>query len=158
MCQYPWQYPDIQAHCRLMADSYQHWTGGELAGDEPDPALFARRLYEASFVLVSHGTEQDPLFNFGNLAAQRLWELDWGQLVGMPSRRSAESVAQDDRSEALKSALCGGWVSGYSGVRISASGQRFLIRGGIIWNLLDAQGGLRGQAACFSDWDIISSA
>ncbi|MCP5115894.1 MAG: MEKHLA domain-containing protein, partial [bacterium] len=134
------------------ARSFRHWTGRPLLEGEWAPQELACRLYEARFVLVSHGTEPDPLFNYANLTAQRLWELEWDALIGMPSRKTAEKSAQDDRSRALHTALRGGFVEDYSGVRISAGGRRFRIEHGVIWNLPDGSGNLRGQAAMFSDW------
>ena len=36
----------------------------------------AEALMDAPFVVLSHGTEDDPIFNYGNLAAQKLF-LEW---------------------------------------------------------------------------------
>ena len=33
-----------------------------------------------------------------------------------------------------------GYIDDYSGVRISASGRRFVIRDAVVWNVVDAQG------------------
>ena len=148
----PWKMSRVVDHSLLLARSFRYWTGRPLLVGEWGPQELARRLYEAPFVLVSHGTERDPLFNYANLTAQRLWELEWDALIGMPSRKTAETAARDERSQALSSALRGGFVEDYSGVRISAGGRRFRIERGVIWNLLDGSGNLRGQAAVFSDW------
>ncbi len=139
----------------MLNDSYRHWTGHCLLENPGDAEKLSRALYLAPFVLVSHGTEADPLFNYANLTAQRLWELSWGDFVGMPSRRSAELQAQADRSSALSSALNGGWLRGYSGIRIAAGGRRFRIYDGTIWNLLDVAGERKGQAATFSRWEFL---
>jgi len=151
----PWQQPDIVEHSRLLNDSFHHWTGRTLLEEVVPKEALARALYQASFVLVSHGIEADPLFNYANRAAQGLWELDWEGFVGLPSRRSAEDQAQSDRTAALSSALSQGWMEGYSGIRIAAGGQRFRIYDGVIWNLLDTHGVMRGQAATFSRWEFI---
>ncbi len=151
----PWTRPEVIAHSLLLAESFRHWTGRDLSEAPTDPADLSSRLYHIPFVLVSHGTEADPLFSYANLAAQSLWELDWDALIGMPSRRTAEPEAQGERSQALKTALAGGWVKGYSGIRISSTGRRFIIKDGIIWSLRDAYGEVRGQAACFSLWNYI---
>jgi hypothetical protein len=45
-----------------------------------------------------------------------------------------------------------GYIDNYQGIRISRTGQRFLIKQAIIWNLTDALGQKCGQAATFSDW------
>jgi hypothetical protein len=151
----PWKQPRIVEHSRLLAHTFWHWTGRSLLAGDWAPEEGARQLYHAPFVLVSHGTEPDPLFNYANLAAQRLWELDWAALVGMPSRRTAETDAQGERAQVLRAALRSGFVEGYSGVRISGGGRRFWIRNGVIWNVLDEAGNMHGQAATFADWDYL---
>ena len=125
-----------------------------------------RRLLLLVVLIVAASTQADIcsidskpgatlLFNYANLCAQGLWELDWDAFVGMPSRRSAEVEARGDRSTALRSALSEGWLEGYSGIRITASGRRFKIFDGLIWNLLDGDGVRRGQAATFSRWEFV---
>ena len=60
------------------------------------PLETAKALFEASFVLASHGTELDPIFNYGNRKALELWELSWEEFTRIPSRRSAEEVVQEE--------------------------------------------------------------
>ncbi len=36
--------------------------------------------------MVSHGTESDPIFNYGNRKALELWELSWDDFIEMPSK------------------------------------------------------------------------
>lgn len=63
------------AHAALLAASYRHWTGRELVDAGLDPQARARVLFEAPFVVASHGTEPDPIFNYGNQAVVfREWE------------------------------------------------------------------------------------
>ena len=45
-----------------------------------------------------------------------------------------------------------GFAAGYSGVRIAKSGRRFLIEDGVVWQLIDRDGAVRGQAATFPRW------
>jgi hypothetical protein len=151
----PWKSAEIIRHARLLDDSYRHWTGRGLLGERCESEALSRALYQAPMALLSHGTQADPLFNYANARAQELWGLAWGQFVGMPSRHSAETQERVDRSTALSSALSEGYLSGYSGIRIAANGRRFRIYDGEIWNLLDGEGGLQGQAAAFSRWDFL---
>ncbi len=37
------------------------------------PENLPETLYHAKFILISHGTQIDPVFNFTNLEAQKLW-------------------------------------------------------------------------------------
>jgi hypothetical protein len=151
----PWTDPVILAHSLLLDASHRHWLGRPLLEGSYSPRDLAEALYQAPFVLVSHGTEADPCFNYANLTAQTLWELDWEELVGMPSRNSAEVREQAQRARALNSASRIGFTSGYSGVRISSGGRRFRIFDGLIWSLLDHRGTYRGQAATFSRWEYL---
>ena len=139
----PWNSPRIIDHSLLLARSFRRWTGRPLLVGEWEPPELARRLYEAPFMLAYHGTESDPLFNYANLTAQRLWELEWDELIGMPSRKSAESALREERLHLLDTVSRRGYAEGYSGVRISASGRRFRLEKGVIWNLMDESGVLR---------------
>jgi hypothetical protein len=40
------------------------------------PSDVAQFLFEAPFVVVSHGIEANPILNYGNKKALTLWELD----------------------------------------------------------------------------------
>ncbi|MFM6630604.1 MAG: MEKHLA domain-containing protein, partial [Microcystis panniformis] len=37
----------------------------------------SKMLFYAPFVLVSHGTQTNPIFNYGNRTALDLWGLTW---------------------------------------------------------------------------------
>lgn len=135
-------------HVRLLLASFRRFVGRELIEDGPDAA---RQLFEADFVVVSHGTEADPILNYGNRAALRLWEADWDGLTAMPSRLTAEPTHREERARLLARAAEHGFIDDYAGVRISATGRRFRIRNAVIWNLVDAAGAPAGQAATFRD-------
>jgi len=145
----------LVAHCHLLAQSFQHWTGRPLLDAWTADQDLAERLYQAPFALLSHDRSEDPCFTYVNHTAQRLWEMDWNAMIGMPSRQSAEAQEQAQRSQALGSAGQAGWVDGYTGVRISAGGHRFRIINGIIWSLVDAHGAVLGQAATFASWEYL---
>lgn len=137
----------IQQAQRLIT-SFQHWTGKPLI--ETPEALF-----EAPFVVVSHGTEPDPIFNYANQQALDLWEMDWDTFTQLPSRYSAEPISQEERSRLLAQAKAQGYISDYRGVRISSTGKRFWIEDVILWTVLDELNYPCGQAATFSSWKFI---
>lgn len=149
----------LAEHARLLWDSHRRLTGRPLLpdADPRDPVAIAGALYHAPFVLLSHDTAADPLFNYANLTAQRLFELAWGEFVGMPSRYSAEPLARAERERLLARVASHGYIDDYSGVRVARSGRRFLIRAATVWNLLDDAGTLRGQAAMFACWEDLPS-
>ena len=136
-------------HIELICQSFQNLLGYSLL---PDADNLAERLYSAPFVLLSHNTEADPIFNYANAQALQLFELNWQQLITLPSRASAESRNQAAREKLMELVTVQGFMTGYSGVRISNTGKRFEMRNAIIWNLTDAKGVYQGQAAYFSDW------
>lgn len=115
----------------------------------------AEVLFGAPFVLVSHGTEVDPVLNYGNRAALALWEMSWEELTRTPSRLTAEPVAREERARLLAQVTQHGHIADYSGVRITKSGRRFRIARAIVWNLRDGAGMHCGQAAMFDRWDFL---
>ncbi|MFN9219445.1 MAG: MEKHLA domain-containing protein [Planctomyces sp.] len=147
-----WQTSEWLQQAQLMLDSYSRHTGRQLLDRSDDPIDEARRLYHAPFVVVSHGTQADPILNYGNLLAQQLWEMDAQTLTSIPSRLTAEPTHRDERAEMMARALRDGFVDDYRGIRISRTGKRFLIERAVIWNLQDAAGRRLGQAATFSEW------
>ena len=131
---------------------------GLLAGDPGRPArLRAQELFAAAEVVLAHdgadpSLDPGPRLVYANRAALRLWRRTWAEMVGMPSRLTAEPQQRPARSQALSQALRSGGIRNYSGIRIDSQGRRFQIRGARIWSLIDATGQRCGQAAAFEDW------
>lgn len=146
---FPWQQEAVIRHSQRLLQSFQYWTGRSLLNTSGSLVEIAQQLFEAPFVLVSHGTEPDPIFNYGNRKALELWELDWEQFTQMPSRKTAELAVQAERDRLLAETVTQGF-SHFSGIRISSTGQRFQIEDGIIWNVVDEQHQRCGQAAIYS--------
>lgn len=150
---YPFQQPGIVEYSKLLATSFEHWVKRPLLQDaDIDSPEFAEALYYAPFVLVSHGTEDDPIFRYVNHAAQLLWKTDFAAMTRMPSRLSARPDAQADRERLLKEAREKGFVNNYHGVRVTSDGQLFEISDTILWNVYDKSGMRHGQAAMFTDF------
>jgi hypothetical protein len=126
-----------------------------IAGDLGPDAL-AEAVFSASFVLVSHGTEPDPVLNYGNAAALKLWEVTWEELTRMPSRLTAEEPNREERARLLEGVTRRGFTDDYSGVRVSKSGKRFRIDRATVWNVSTEDGKPCGQAAIFRDWSFLS--
>jgi hypothetical protein len=139
-------------HIELITRSFQNLLGYPLL---PDTDNLAERLYYAPFVLLSHNTEADPLFNYANAQGLQLFELSWQELITLPSRASAEAINQAARDKIMAQVTAHGFMTDYRGVRISKTGKRFEMANAIIWNLTDTAGVYRGQAACFSDWTFL---
>lgn len=155
MTDHPWQQESVIRHSQRLINSFQHWTKTPLITSSVEE--HARSLFEAPFVVVSHGTESDPIFNYGNAQALSLWQFDWNSFIQLPSRRSAEPVEKIERDHLLLEAKTNGYIRNYRGVRISSTRQRFWIEDVILWNVLDENQQRCGQAATFSHWNLISS-
>lgn len=140
------------SHVQLLLDSFARLLGRELVDRSGSVAEQAERLRHAPFVVVSHGTEADPILNYGNAAALALWEMDLATLSRTPSRLTAEPVHRDERARLLERTRRDGYVDDYAGIRISSTGRRFRIEQAVVWNLVDAAGVHRGQAATFDRW------
>jgi hypothetical protein len=152
-----WGRPEWITQAGLLLSSFANLLGRELVSREGSPRDQAERLFEAPFVVVSHGTQADPILNYGNAAALALWEMTPEQFTRTPSRLTAEPMHRDERARLLERTRRDGYVDDYSGVRISSTGKRFRIERAIVWNLIDAAGTHRGQAATFSEWTPVTA-
>jgi len=144
--------PSLLRQVTWMLDSYRHWIGRELIPRGCNAMEDATLLWETSLVVVAHGTEEDPLLSFGNRQALILWETEFDELIGVPSRFTAEPMAREEREAMLKRTEAFGFVDDYRGVRISRMGNRFEILRATVWNVMDDQGQAAGQAAAFEHW------
>jgi hypothetical protein len=152
-----WQEPAMVAWSRLLLDSFRRWTGRDLLERTGNAEEQATALYLAPFVVVSHGTEEDPVLNYGNKLALELWETDRERFIRTPSRLTAEPVNRAERERMLARAVAHGFIDDYRAVRITQSGRRFLVENALVWNVVDAGGQRAGQAATFSRWTFLPS-
>ena len=152
MTSQPWTDPAAIEWSKLVLNSFRRWTGRELLERAGDPLGQAHALFLSPFVVVSHGADEDPLLNYGNQMALDLWELPWDQFVQTPSRLTAEPINRAEREWMLEQAKVRGYLDNYRGVRITSTGDRFLVDNARIWNVVDAQGQRVGQAASFAQW------
>jgi hypothetical protein len=142
-------------HCRLLVESHRRLTGLPLvdpAWESLDGRALCDAVWHADAVVASHGTEDDPVLNYGNAAALRLWEANWEQFTSMPSRLTAEPLNREERASMLARVTSHGFIDDYAGIRISIKGSRFKIHRATVWNLVDAGGARHGQAVVFRDW------
>lgn len=138
--------PDRRTLIERIAESYERLLGKSLVNPCGD---LVAALWNAPFAIVAHGTEIDPIFFFGNARALTAFETDLARFTGMPSRLSAEAPLREERQALLDRVIRHGFIDDYAGIRISAKGRRFRIGPAVVWNLVDAQGRIHGQAASF---------
>jgi MEKHLA domain-containing protein len=151
----PWQQPRVIHQSTLILESYRHWLGEELLSHPADWEETAHLLFEAPFVVVSHGLGKDPILNYGNRQALELWEMTWDSFIQTPSRLTAEILSRPERAAMLKKVSAQGFSKDYRGVRVSSSGRRFRIEQAVIWNILDKKHHPFGQAAAFHRWTYL---
>jgi PAS domain-containing protein len=132
----------------LLCGSYRRIVGKDLVPRVLTQREAVRWLYEdAPFGLLAHDTATDPVFVYGNKSAQRRFEYSWEELTALPSRLSAEAPERQARENFLRQVAERGYVDDYEGIRISKSGKRFPIADVTVWQLIDVDGTIRGQAA-----------
>ncbi len=133
----------------VLIGSYRRLVGLPLL----PPGKDAEWLYhDAPFAVVAHDTDADPKFIYANMAAQACFEYSWDEFVGLPSRLSAEPAERAERQRLLDAVAGQGFLSGYRGIRVAKSGRRFLIKDGVVWELIDRDGVRHGAAAMFPAW------
>ena len=116
----PWLTPAAQSLALCLLSNYQRAFGTPLiAGLAADasPQLVAQELFAAELVLLAHdgadpSSEPGPRLIYANRAALRLWQRPWAELVGMPSRLTAEPAERASRRQALVTAQAKEAISG----------------------------------------------
>ena len=125
-------------HIQHLLNSYQKAVGKELI-ERISPEKDALTIQNAPFVVVSHGTQEDPVLNYGNQTDLNLWEMSWDDFTQTPSKYTAEPERQERRKEMLEQAAQKGYIDDYEGIRISSTGKRFEIKDVVIWNVFDKE-------------------
>ena len=147
-----WQQPEVVAWSQILVNSYRQLLSKHLIEPIDSAEELSKALFYAPFAVISHDTQIDPVFNYGNQIALQLWSISWNKLIQTPSRLSAEPINRENRSVMLEQVAAKGYIDNYEGVRISTTGKRFVIKQVTIWNLVDRKGKQCGQAATFSNW------
>jgi hypothetical protein len=142
-------------HAELILSSLFRMTGRHLVDPEQSDTERYRSLFEAPSCVVTHDTEADPVFNYGNRTALALFEMKWEAFTSLPSRFSAEQQVREERERLLARVAEHGYIEDYKGVRVAATGKRFLVEDAIVWNLIDARNAYCGQAAVLYKWSAL---
>jgi len=138
----------------LLTGSFRRIVGRALTATPCTPAWL---FHDAPFAVLAHDGGPDPRFIYANQKALDRFGYTIDELVGLPSRLSAEAPERAERQRLLDAVTRDGFISNYSGIRITKSQQRFKIDNAVVWQLIDLDGCYRGQAATFSEWQDIES-
>jgi PAS domain-containing protein len=145
----------LREHVDLLTGNYRNLLGKELLSERQSNKSLAQGLFHAPFIVLSHNSDADPVFNYANLAALELFGFSWDEFTTLPSRLSAEPIHQLEREKLLAEVNRKGYLESYQGIRITKKGDRFLIRDVVVWNLFDLDGQYVGQAARFERWQFL---
>lgn len=146
-----WLTPAKQHLARRILTSYERAFGKALLSTS-DASNPCQALFASGTVVLAHDGSSDPCLIYANAAALQLWERRWSEMIGMPSRLTAEPSERSDRARMLSEALQQHASEGYTGVRISSSGRRFQIHNARLWTLWGPGDQACGQAAAFNAW------
>lgn len=147
----------LQSHLKAFGKDHPAALIAPLAADASAHQL-AQALFAAPTVVLAHdGAPLDqgegPRLIYANRAALVLWKRAWSEMVGMPSRLTAEPSERHSRQMALVAARQQAATTGYSGIRIDSSGRRFQISAARLWSLSkNGEAAPYGQVAAFSNW------
>lgn len=146
---------DIVTHVKLVDASLGNLTGRSVAvrmGLDPSSSdIYESICNSERYVLISHGTEDEPIFNFGNVAALTAFFRSWESLIAMPSAKSVvlRSVDEEMRIQLMQKVTDDNFVEGASGIRIRDDGTYLKFMDAVVWNCFDEEGCKIGQAAFF---------
>jgi hypothetical protein len=136
------------AFVRRLLAAFTRATGRDLVAETgADPAVLGCTVYFGNFALLSHRGDGDATLNYGNAQALKLWECGWRDFTAMSSRDTAPRAGRAAREAMMAQVAAKGFVSGYSGERVSRGGRRFVIVDATVWRLQDAAGAPFGVAA-----------
>lgn len=148
---------DIISHVTLVDESLRKLSGegvfermGLSVSDETTD-IYEHICQNERFVLITHGTESDPIFNYGNIAALEAFVRTWEDLRTIPSRQSVVFRSQDEeiRIKLLKTVTDTGFVEGATGIRVRGDDKFMRLVNAVVWNCYDNDGVYIGQAALF---------
>jgi hypothetical protein len=150
-----WQKPEIVRHTQFLLDSYLQLVGSELFERSGSPEAQALAVRDLPIIVVSHGTQADPIFNYANRVALDTFEMNWDEFTQLPSRFSAEPLERVERERLMQEVRTNGCIRNYRGIRISKNGRRFRVEDATVWNLFDDQRKPYGQAAALFRWTFL---
>mmetsp|Transcript_14710 Transcript_14710/g.23932 ORF Transcript_14710/g.23932 Transcript_14710/m.23932 type:complete len:173 (-) Transcript_14710:2202-2720(-) len=138
----------MQRHVHLLQESYKHYTGKQLGGEEM--ATWEALHNSEAFVLASVGIQDDPIFNYGNRAAMNVFKLDWDEFTQFPGRYSADEENRESREKLLKMANQAEYLPDVEAIRVDAEKRRFKLVDAELFTVLSGDKQTRiGQAVWF---------
>jgi MEKHLA domain len=101
------------------------------------------------FGILSHGIQEDPIYNYGNCAALQLFEQTLETLCQTPSRYSTVESLMEDRQQLIQNIRQMGYGTITNAVRTTSRGKLFVIPTIWIWHVYHDDGRRIGLAALY---------
>lgn len=102
------------------------------------------------YAVLSHGIQEDPIYNYFNKAALLQFEFPESRVYQLPSRYSAPTgKVRNERAVLMKSIEQQDVRMLQNAIRQQESGTLFQIEAVILWNVYDDNGERVGQTAIF---------
>ena len=102
------------------------------------------------FGILSHGTQQDPIYNYGNKASLLLFDETLENLCQTPSRYSTVESLMQDREQLIQQIADVGYGTITNALRTTTRGKLFVMETIWIWHVHHPNNGQRiGLAALY---------
>jgi hypothetical protein len=153
--------PDIDQWIRFCSNSLQQATGKTLYEEISDPSIqtSAGLHNNERYAVLSHGTQDDPIYNYFNRAALLTFQYPEDEVYSIPSRYSAPAgPSREEREQLMKRSVQDVWQRYPKAVRQGKNGDIFQLTNVLLWNVYDDDGNRVGQAALFDRDKIIQLA
>ncbi|MCP3060357.1 MEKHLA domain-containing protein [Myxococcus sp. K38C18041901] len=146
---------EVMPLLKWLDSSYQRYFGKPLGVGFCPPHLehasdstrLAWAHTEAPFMLLAQDVQPEPVYFYSNAAASRQFGYSAEELLRTPARLSAPPDGREDRAAVLRVVEERGYVTGYSGIRVTQGGKLFRIHDSELWRVHDAQGTRLGLGA-----------
>lgn len=145
----------LKDYIYLITDSLRKLANIEIVDFSLSIEEQAKQAFNSDYVLLAHNASNEPVFNYANQTALKLFEMSWEEFTNMSSKYSAESDERGKREKFLADVAEKGYSKNYSGIRISKTGRRFEIKNVILWNVYDLENNRIGQAAVFDEYEYL---
>lgn len=112
-----------------------------------------QQIHESTrFVVLSHGNQTDPIYNYENAAGFRVFRWPAERYYKLPSRYSAPEGANRQAREAMiDSTVAQDVIYIDEAVRVRYPNATVTLRDAILWNVYDDDGNRVGQTALFDE-------
>ena len=146
-----------RTHAELLHYSLLKHTGQVLLDDADDYGDFSATALacRTDAVILSHGTEESPLLNYGTRAALNLLDCEWDEFVSLEWSDCLLASAATDLRAVAAAVDEDGYKDGIALECVSTYGQRFVVRDALAWRVDLEDGTPAGRALMFKMGDII---